>query len=163
MRMLLPALLMATTPAAAAVPLATVEAQVKAVEPKVIGWRCDIHQNPELGNRETRTAALVAAHLRKLGYEVREKVGVTGVIGVLRGGKPGGVVALRADMDALPVKEATGLPFASTATSTYQGQTVPVAHACGHDSHVAMLMGAAEVLAGMLDEPPIGVAKEATR
>lgn len=154
MRIFLPALLMAATPAAAAVPLATVEAQVKAVEPKVIGWRRDIHQNPELGNREVRTAALVAAHLRKLGFEVREKVGVTGVIGVLKGGRPGGVVALRADMDALPVTEATGLPFASRVTSTYAGQTVGVAHACGHDAHVAMLMGAAEVLAGLKDQIP---------
>lgn len=154
MRMLLPALLMAATPAAATVPLAAVEQRANAVEAKVIGWRRDIHQNPELGNRETRTAALVAAHLKKLGYEVREKVGVTGVIGVLKGGKPGGTVALRADMDALPVKEASGLPFASTATSTYNGQTVGVAHACGHDTHVAMLMGAAEVLAGLKAEIP---------
>src|SRR5690606_40244358 len=91
-------------------------------------------------------------HLRALGLEVRTGVGKTGVIGVLRGGRPGRTVALRADMDALPVREATGLPFASTATGEYMGQTVPVAHACGHDAHMAMLMGAAEILAGMKDE-----------
>ncbi len=154
MRTLLLAALLGAAPVAAAVPLDRVETAASAVEPRVISWRRDIHQNPELGNRETRTAALVAAHLRKLGYEVREKVGVTGVIGVLKGGKPGKVVALRADMDALPVTEQTGLPFASRATATYNGQTVGVAHACGHDAHVAMLMGAAEVLAGMKTEIP---------
>jgi amidohydrolase len=145
---------MGASPATAAVPLAEVEARAEAVEAKVIAWRRNIHQNPELGNRETRTAALVAAHLTRLGYAVREKVGVTGVIGVLRGGKPGGVVALRADMDALPVTEASGLPFASKLTSTYAGQTVGVAHACGHDAHVAMLMGAADVLASLKAEIP---------
>jgi amidohydrolase len=150
----LPALLLAASPAAAAVPIERVETAANAVEPRVIAWRRDIHQNPELGNREVRTAALVAAHLRKLGFEVREKVGVTGVIGVLKGGKPGRVVALRADMDALPVTEQSGLPFASRKTADYRGQTVGVAHACGHDAHVAMLMGAAEVLAGMKAEIP---------
>lgn len=137
------------TPAAAQVPARQVEQAVAAVNPKVVAWRRDIHANPELGFAETRTAKLVADHLRALGLEVRTGVGKTGVVGVLRGGRPGKVVALRADMDALPVREATGLPFASTATGTYMGQTVPVAHACGHDAHVAMLMGAAEVLAGM--------------
>ncbi len=131
-----------------------VAAAAQAVNDRVIAWRRDIHANPELGNSEVRTAALVADHLRSLGMEVRTGVGVTGVVGVLRGGRPGPVVALRADMDALPVLEDTGLPFASTATATYQGQTVPVAHACGHDSHVAMLMGAAEILAGMRDRLP---------
>lgn len=154
MRTLILASLLASSPVFAAVPLSTIEQRADALEPKVIAWRRDIHQHPELGNREVRTAALVAAHLRSLGIEVREKVGVTGVVGVLKGGKPGGVVALRADMDALPVKEATGLPFASTATGTYNGQTVPVAHACGHDAHVAMLMGAAEMLAGMRADIP---------
>lgn len=137
------------TPAAAQVPARQVEQAVAAVNPKVVAWRRDIHANPELGFAETRTAKLVADHLRALGLEVRTGVGKTGVVGVLRGGRPGKVVALRADMDALPVREATGLPFASTATGTYMGQTVPVAHACGHDAHVAMLMGAAEVLAGV--------------
>jgi amidohydrolase len=129
--------------------LERVEAAVAAETPRVVAWRRDIHAHPELGFAETRTAALVAEHLRALGMEVRTGVGKTGVVGVLRGGRPGRTVALRTDMDALPVLEATGLPFASTATGTYQGNTVPVAHACGHDAHIAMLMGAAEVLAGM--------------
>lgn len=131
------------------IPLERVEAAVAAGTPRVVAWRRDIHANPELGFAETRTAALVAQHLRALGMEVRTGVGKTGVVGVLRGGRPGRTVALRTDMDALPVLEATGLPFASTATGTYMGATVPVAHACGHDAHIAMLMGAAEVLAGM--------------
>lgn len=136
----------------ASIPLDRIEAAVTAEMPKVVAWRRDLHANPELGFAETRTAALVAEHLRALGLEVRTGVGKTGVVGVLRGGQPGKTVALRADMDALPVQEATGLPFASTATGTYMGNTVPVAHACGHDAHVAMLMGAAEVLAGMKDQ-----------
>lgn len=120
-----------------------------AVEPKVIAWRHDIHEHPELSNREFRTAALVAEHLRKLGFdEVRTDVAHTGVVGTLVGGKPGPVVALRADMDGLPVLEQTGVPFASKERSEYNGQEVPVMHACGHDTHVAMLMGAAEILAG---------------
>jgi len=123
-------------------------------QPKVVAWRRDIHEHPELANSEVRTAKLVADHLRRLGLEVRTGVATTGVVGILRGGKPGGVVALRADMDALPVVEATGLPFASKVTTTYNGQPVGVAHACGHDGHVAMLMGAAEVLAGMKDQIP---------
>lgn len=143
---------LAATPVAAQISGATVAEAVAAITPKVVDWRRDLHRHPELGFAETRTAAVVAAHLRGLGLEVREGVAKTGVIGVLRGTRPGRVVALRADMDALPVLEATGLPFASTATGTYMGQTVPVAHACGHDAHVAMLMGAAEVLAGMRDQ-----------
>jgi amidohydrolase len=126
----------------------------KKVQPKVVEWRRDIHEHPELGNNEVRTSKLVADHLRKLGFEVRAGVAKTGVVAVLKGGRPGGVVALRADMDGLPVKEETGVPFASKATGTYNGQTVPVAHACGHDAHVAILMGAAEVLAGMKDQIP---------
>lgn len=136
-------------PALAAPSAAKVEAAAKAVQPKVIAWRRDLHQNPELGNQEVRTAALVAKELKALGFEVREGVGKTGVVGILKGGKPGKVVALRADMDALPVEEKTGLPFASKATATWEGKTVPVMHACGHDTHVAMLLGAATVLAGM--------------
>lgn len=128
-----------------------VAAAVEAVTPRVVEWRRDLHANPELGFAETRTAAVVADHLRALGLEVRTGIGRTGVVGVLRGARPGRTVALRADMDALPVLEATGLPFASTATGTYMDAMVPVAHACGHDAHVAMLMGAAEVLAGMKD------------
>ncbi len=115
--------------------------------PKVIAWRRDIHQHPELSNREVRTAAKVAAHLEKLGLEVRTGIAHTGVVGILKGAKPGGVVALRADMDALPVTEQTGLPFASKVVSEFNGQQTGVMHACGHDAHVAMLMGAAEVLA----------------
>lgn len=125
-----------------------------AVESKVIAWRRDIHQHPELGNREHRTAKLVADHLRALGYEVRTEVAHTGVIGVLRGGRPGRVVALRADMDALPVNEQVDLPFASKVRTTYNGQDVGVMHACGHDVHTSVLMGVAEVLAGMRERLP---------
>jgi amidohydrolase len=122
------------------------------LEDKVIAWRRDIHENPELSYQETRTAALAAEHLKKLGIEVRTGVGITGVLGILKGGKPGPVVALRADMDALPVEERVDVPFKSTAKAQWLGQTVPVMHACGHDAHVAILMGVAEVLAGMREE-----------
>ena len=125
-----------------------------AVEQKVIKWRRDVHQHPELGDQEARTARLVAEHLKGLGLEVRTGVGRTGVVGVLRGAKPGRTVALRADMDALPVKEPDGLPFASKAKQSYLGKEVDVMHACGHDAHTAMLMGVAEVLAGMKDQLP---------
>ncbi|ULQ57973.1 amidohydrolase [Flavihumibacter rivuli] len=128
---------------------AAIEAKAKAVLPKVIEWRRHIHQNPELGNREFKTMEYIAAHLRSLGIEVKTGVAKTGVVGLLKGGKPGPVVALRADMDALPVLERVDVPYKSTVTAEYLGQTVPVMHACGHDTHVAMLMGAAEVLAGM--------------
>lgn len=124
------------------------------LEPRVIDWRRDIHRNPELGNRETRTGALVAAHLQSLGYEVRTGVAHTGVVAVLRGGKPGPVVALRADMDALPVAEEVDLPFASKVRTTYGGKETGVMHACGHDTHVAMLMGAAEAFAKVRDQLP---------
>ncbi len=123
-----------------------------AVEASLIEWRRDIHQHPELGDQETRTAALVAEHLESLGLEVQTEVGRTGVVGILKGAKPGRTVALRADMDALPVKEPQGLPFASQATGIYHGSEVDVMHACGHDAHTAMLMATAEVLAGMRDE-----------
>lgn len=128
------------------------ENQLKEIEQKVIDWRRDIHQNPELGNREFRTAALVAKHLQSLGIEVQTKVGITGVVGVLKGGQPGPVVALRADMDTLPVLERTAVPFASKATTFYDGKETAVMHACGHDSHVAILMGVAEILSGMQKE-----------
>ncbi|WP_312166205.1 amidohydrolase [Phenylobacterium sp.] len=131
---------------------AAVFAKAAALQPKVVAWRRDFHEHPELSNSEVRTAKIVADHLRKLGFEVRTGVGKTGVVGILKGAKPGKVVALRADMDALPVAEQTGLPFASKATGQYLGQTVPVMHACGHDSHVAILMGTAEILAGMKDQ-----------
>jgi amidohydrolase len=131
-----------------------IASRAAAVEARVIETRRDIHRHPELGFLEKRTAALVAKRLRGLGLAVREGVGKTGVVGVLRGGRPGRTVALRADMDALPVTEQTGLPFASTARATYNGQDVGVMHACGHDAHVAMLLGAAEVLAGLRSELP---------
>ncbi|MGB5508475.1 MAG: amidohydrolase [Robiginitalea sp.] len=119
------------------------------IEQKVIDWRHDIHQNPELGNREVRTAALVAEHLESLGIDVQTKVGVTGVVGILKGDKPGPVVALRADMDALPVEEKNDLPFASKVKTMYEGKETSVMHACGHDGHVAILMGVAEILSEM--------------
>ena len=124
-----------------------VSAAALRLEAKVIAWRRDIHQHPELSYHETRTAALAARHLSALGYEVTTGVGETGVVGVLKGGKPGPVVALRADMDALPVEERVDLPFASKAKAMWQGQMTGVMHACGHDAHVAILMGAAEILA----------------
>lgn len=119
------------------------------IESKVIAWRRDFHQHPELGNQETRTAGIIADHLRSLGIEVKTGVAKTGVVGVLKGGKPGRVVALRADMDGLPVVERTPVPFASKVKATYNSQEVGVMHACGHDTHMAILMGVAEVLAGM--------------
>lgn len=128
-----------------------INASADAVAEQVVAWRRHIHEHPELSNREHKTAELVAGHLESLGLEVQTGIAHTGVVGLLRGAQDGPVVALRADMDALPVQEATGLAFASTATGTYVGNTVPVAHACGHDMHMAMLMGAAEVLAGMKD------------
>jgi amidohydrolase len=125
------------------------------IEDKVIAWRRDIHQNPELSYHETRTAALVAEHLKKLGcYEVQTGVGDTGVVGILKGGKPGGCVALRADMDALPVEERVDVPFASRVKAMWNGQMTPVMHACGHDAHVAILMGVAELLAEFRAELP---------
>jgi amidohydrolase len=129
-------------------------ARIAALEPKVIAWRRDIHQHPELGNREVRTAKLVADHLRALGLEVQTGVAHTGVVGLLRGGRPGPVVLLRADMDALPVTERAKVPFASRVRTTFGGVEVGVMHACGHDSHVAILMGVAQVLAGMKNELP---------
>jgi len=125
-----------------------IESAIETVMPRLITWRRDIHQNPELGNRETRTAALVARHLRSLRFdEVRTGVAHTGVVGILRGGRPGPVIALRADMDALPVTEDVDIPFRSRVRTQYNGQEVGVMHACGHDTHVAILMATAEVLA----------------
>jgi amidohydrolase len=130
-----------------------VDKSVSAVMPSVVSWRRDLHEHPELGNREFRTAKLVAEHLKSLGMEVRTGVAHTGVVGVLRGGD-GPVVALRADMDALPVVEEVDLPFASKVRTEYDGQDVGVMHACGHDNHVSILMGVAEVLAGMGEDLP---------
>jgi amidohydrolase len=122
------------------------------LEGKVVAWFKDFHEHPELGLEERRTAGIVAEHLRSLGIETRTRVGETGVVGLLRGGKPGKIVALRADMDALPVTEATGLPYASRVRTTYRGEEVGVMHACGHDAHTAILMGAAEALSRMRPE-----------
>ncbi|MBK8652989.1 MAG: amidohydrolase [Haliscomenobacter sp.] len=119
------------------------------LEPQVIAWRRDFHQYPELSNREFKTAEKVAAHLRSLGLEVRTGVAATGVVGILRTGKPGPTIALRADMDALPVTERAPVPFASRVRDTYLDTDVGVMHACGHDTHMAMLMGAATVLTKM--------------
>ncbi len=151
--------------AAIAVPLAAVpmtalgaisgaqlDAAAKAIEPKTIEWRRDFHAHPELSNREVRTAEQITKRLRALGLEVKTGVGVTGVVGLLRGAKPGRTVGLRADIDALPVTEQTDVPFKSKATAQFRGETVGVMHACGHDSHVAILLSVAEVLAGMREQ-----------
>jgi amidohydrolase len=127
-----------------------IDTAAAAIEAQVIAWRRDLHQHPELGNREFRTAGIVAAHLNALGFdEVRTGVAHTGVVGLLKGALPGPVVALRADMDALPVTEQVNLPFASKARAPWNGEEVGVMHACGHDCHVAILMGVASVLAGL--------------
>ena len=124
------------------------------IEEKLIAWRRDIHEHPELGEQEIRTAALVAKHLKKLGLEVKTGIAQTGVVALLRGAKSGPVVALRAEMDALPVKEPAGLPFASKDKGRYLGREVDMMHACGHDAHVAILMATAEILAAMKDKLP---------
>lgn len=129
-----------------------IDKEVKSVENKVIEWRRDIHQHPELSNRETRTAAIVAKHLKSLGMQVETDIAHTGVVGYLKGAKPGPTVMLRADMDALPVTEKADVPFKSTVVTKYMGEDVGVMHACGHDTHVAMLMGTAEVLAAVQKE-----------
>ncbi len=128
---------------------ARIDQLAKGIEAKVIAWRRDFHEHPELSNREFKTAAKIAAHLKGLGIEVQTGVAHTGVVGLLKGGKPGPVIALRADMDALPVTERNSLPFASRVTTTFNDQEVGVMHACGHDSHMAILMGVAEILASM--------------
>jgi amidohydrolase len=135
---------------------AKIERQVAAVDEKVVGWRHRIHQNPELSNREEDTAKLVAEHLNSLGFdEVKTGVARHGVIGVLSGGNDGPVMGLRADMDALPIKELQDLPYRSTKVDqNYPGGPFPVGHMCGHDAHTAMLMGAAEVLANVGNELP---------
>lgn len=131
-----------------------IDQKAKALLPKVIEWRRHLHQNPELSNREFKTMEYIAAHLKSLGLEVKTGVAKTGVVALLKGGKPGPVVALRADIDALPVFERTNVPYKSTVVADYLGQQVPVMHACGHDTHVAMLMGTAEVLASMKKDVP---------
>ncbi|GAB3923062.1 amidohydrolase [Mucilaginibacter myungsuensis] len=131
---------------------AIVDKKANAIESKVIAWRRDFHQNPELGNHEVRSADIIAKHLTALGIEVKTGVAKTGVVGILKGGKPGPVVALRADMDALPVTERGDLPFRSKVKTMYNGNEAGVMHACGHDSHMAILMGVAEILSGMKSE-----------
>ncbi|HEX4987025.1 MAG TPA: amidohydrolase [Burkholderiales bacterium] len=133
---------------------AAVDRRARELEPKVIAWRRHIHQHPELSNREVETGKYIATHLRALGMEVQTGIGKTGVVGILKGGKPGKVVALRSDMDALPVVEESSLPFKSTVKTEYLGQQVGVMHACGHDAHMAILMGVAEALATERDRIP---------
>jgi amidohydrolase len=151
-------LVLSSVPASAGAQASALHAELDrlaaVVNPKVVAWRRDIHEHPELSGQEVRTAALVAEHLRALGLEVRTGIAGTGVVGVLRGGRPGKVVALRADLDALPVTEMVDLPFRSRVRARVNGQEVGVMHACGHDNHVAMLMGAAEVLASMKPRLP---------
>ena len=130
----------------------TIEVAVNKIEAKCIAWRRQCHEHPELGNREFKTAKIIADHLRSLGLEVKEGVAHTGVIGILKGFKPGPVIGLRADMDGLPVTERTNVPFASKDKGTYNGQEVGVMHACGHDTHMAILMSVAEVLSGMKND-----------
>ncbi|MBT9190497.1 amidohydrolase [Zobellia russellii] len=128
------------------------EKEYEAIESKVINWRREIHQNPELSNREFKTAEKIAKHLTSLGIEVQTGVAHTGVVGILKGKKPGKVIALRADIDALPVFERNDLPYKSTVTTDYKGEKVPVMHACGHDTHTAILMGVAEILSKHTDK-----------
>jgi amidohydrolase len=131
---------------------AEIDAATAKLMPQIVEWRRHLHQYPELGNSETKTAKYVEDHLRRLGIEVRTGVAKTGVVGILKGSQPGPTIGLRADMDGLPVTERNSLPFASKEIAVFNGQKVGVMHACGHDTHVAMLMGAAEVLAGMKDK-----------
>jgi amidohydrolase len=145
----------ATVTAQTANPLAAeIDKLTQELTPQVVIWRRDFHQHPELGNRETRTAKAIADELRRLGYEVQTGVAHTGVVAVLKGGKPGPTVALRSDMDALPVTEQVDVPFKSTATAMWNGQEVGVMHACGHDNHMAMLLGAATIFARLKEQLP---------
>ena len=133
---------------------AEIDRLAAAVEPELLEWRRHLHAHPELSNREVETAKYIAARLRGLGLEPRTGIAKTGVVAVIRGGKPGPVVALRADMDGLPVREETDLPFASKATGEYEGQKVGVMHACGHDTHMAILLATAKVLTSVRDRLP---------
>ena len=126
-----------------------IDQKARAIQSKLETWRRYLHQNPELSNREFKTSAYIIEALKKYGLEIQTGVANTGVVAILRGGKPGPVIALRADMDALPVKERVKISFASTDSAEFLGQKVPVMHACGHDAHVAMLLGTAEVLSSM--------------
>ena len=149
MRKLLPTLLLISTGAFAQKLQQRAIVAATGLEDSVIKWRRDFHEHPELGNREFRTSSIVAGYLRSLGIEVTEHVGKTGVVGILKGGHPGPVIALRADMDGLPIVERTPVAFASKVTTKYNGNDVGVMHACGHDAHTAILMGVAKILSGM--------------
>ena len=147
-------LFLASAPGLAAISDRAIEDAARAVDAQVVEWRRDLHQNPELGNREFRTSQQVAEHLKSLGLEVKTGIAHTGVVGILRGGKPGPTIALRADMDALPVTEQVDVPFKSTVTTEYRGEKVGVMHACGHDAHTAILMGAASALVALRKDLP---------
>lgn len=146
--------LLATLTASAQQLPATYPQLVKDITPKLVEWRRHFHQNPELSNREFKTGAFIADYLKSIGLDVKTNVAKTGVVAILKGGKPGPVVALRADIDALPVTERTPIPFASKVTTSFNGQQVGVMHACGHDSHTSILMGTATVLKKMQAEVP---------
>jgi len=130
----------------------TINTKADALQSKIVAWRRDFHEHPELGNHEVRTSGIIAKHLQSLGIQVQTGIATTGVVGILKGDKPGPVVALRADMDGLPVIERTPVPFASKVKTTYNGQEVGVMHACGHDSHMAILMAVAQILSTMKSE-----------
>lgn len=149
-----PVLLLASAPGVAAISDRALEDAARAVDAQVVEWRRDLHQNPELGNREFRTSQKVAGHLQALGLEVKTGIAHTGVVGILRGGRPGPTIALRADMDALPVTEQVDVPFRSRVTAEYRGEKVGVMHACGHDAHTAILMGTAQALAALRKDLP---------
>ena len=153
-RLILPILILTSAALSAQDPLARVEQETAKVAPAVIEIRHHLHQNPELSNREEKTAALIADYLRKLGLEVQTGIARHGVVALLKGGRPGPVVAVRADIDALPVTEEPGLPFASKVRATYMGQDVGVMHACGHDVHTAVQLGVASVLTAMKADLP---------
>jgi amidohydrolase len=151
---LLPAVVPATNVFSQSKISTAIDQKAQTLDKKLVEWRRDFHQNPELGNREFKTSEKVANHLKQLGIEVTTGIAHTGVVGILKGGKPGPVVALRADMDGLPVTERVELPFKSAVVTDYNGQKTGVMHACGHDTHIAILMGVAEVLASMKSELP---------
>ena len=151
-KLILASLLLLPTLVAAQITPATLDELAASAQPQVVEWRRWFHQNPELGNREFKTSARIAEILTEMGLEPETGIAHTGIVAVIKGGKPGPLVALRADIDALPVKEQTGEPFASTAKGEYRGKEVDVMHACGHDNHIAMLLGAAKVLNEVKDE-----------
>ena len=152
--LLVPAVLLASAGLSPQDPLARIDQEITRIQPRIVEIRHQLHQNPELSNREVKTAALIAEYLKGLGLEVQTGVAKTGVVALLKGGRPGPVVAVRADIDALPVTEQTNLPFASKVRATYLGQDVGVMHACGHDIHTAVQLGVASVLSAMKSELP---------